>query len=237
MLTPQNESLPEIGEVPRYGCCTIRELDAIASCLPSDVFGDGDVVKAIAFTSHINTVLTAILLASRLQYWTYQETQLLSIATRKACSEFLINERNRWGNAPKRSGKGKPMSWEQVRYRLAIAFPGMAQWQDAARFMSLPIIEVEEAIAHLQDIELEREERAAMPVALLACLTASAHGVKNPDPQDFNPALRMRAKLEAKRTVDPDAAKLFMNLNQQGQIQPWVVGVSDMQTIRLAAED
>lgn len=236
MLIPELIELPEIGEIPKYGCCTIREILAIQQCLPPELFGAGDVVRAIAFSSHIQSVLTSILLTSRLKYWSLAECFLLSPATREQASQFLLNERNRWGDLPSVPKGGKPLSWDAVRYRLSRGFPGMSCWQSEAEFLAMPLSKVETAIEQLNELELQQAEMMGMPIAILSCTMAAAHGVKRPRVEDYNPAMRERRRIEARRTVDPEAAALFMRLLERQEVQPWAVSLLDVETIKLAAE-
>ncbi len=60
-------------------------------------------------------------------------------------------------------------------------------------------------------------------------------GEKNPDPAWVNPFGEMLYRQQARETINPAAAKLFLKLAAAGQIPSWAVSHLDINLIKAAA--
>lgn len=69
----------------------------------------------------------------------------------------------------------------------------------------------------------------------MAWVTARVNGNKNSQPRDFNPAGLALYRLEARELINPQAARLFLDLLEAGQLASWVPSVVDMDLIKAAA--
>ena len=55
--------------------------------------------------------------------------------------------------------------------------------------------------------------------------------------QDFNPAYRQLQRMQAKRSIPEDTARVFMPLLEAGKVPRFVLDEVDVEMFRLAAED
>ena len=132
-----------------------------------------------------------------------------------------------------------PKVWEdyeaQVKANLAEIFERLsARWPQRFRvdnFADTPL-----AIIHQsQQMDLRLRAEATEGVAEVACAIYRAHGVKAAQPEMFNPAAATLYRIEAKETVPPKSAYIFLALAEAGKLPSWVASVVDMKLIKAAS--
>lgn len=241
----QFHHIPEIGPLPRYGSLTVGEFLTLESLLNEEFLAELDnPLGAIVFQPHITAVLASVLLISRDRpTWTYDEIQLLQPETRQECADFLLGERRRWEDlkspqgevTAQDKGKGGGIDWDVVYVRLSTAMPNDPRWTPE-RFAGVPIVDIERAIAILNQQDLMRRYNDAVALSLNTCYLLMVNGNKNIKPDDCNPWSAEIKRQRAKEEIPQWGAREFVRLLKAEQVPPWVMAIAPVQDIRWAAE-
>lgn len=98
------------------------------------------------------------------------------------------------------------------------------------------MIFVEQALEALSQQELNRANLHALPIAIVGQYFAASKGVKDVEPEAFNPVGAHLYKQEAKEQIDPAAAATFLELSAAQLIPAWVINQIDVKLMRAAAK-
>lgn len=74
-----------------------------------------------------------------------------------------------------------------------------------------------------------------MPTALVGCDFASSKGMKDVEPERYNPIGEYLQKQEAKTLIDPVAAQTLLDLSAAQLVPAWVISQIDVKQMRAAA--
>lgn len=238
--------LPEIGTVPRFGCLTLWEHLAIEKRMDELRADMEDPIAAVALMPVINSFLAGVLLLSRKSTWPLEKLDQLKPETRQAIADFTLGERRRWqslepaqdaedeGDRPQQTQTPDPIDWNQIFVRLASAMPGDPRWR-ADAFAQTPMAQIEGAIAALNQVELQRASRDAMPMALGFCYLLKAQGVKRIEVSDLEPyGKELKLQSEAAK-IPREAAQLLRQLIKSGECPPWASNMIPPDVLERAA--
>lgn len=87
----------------------------------------------------------------------------------------------------------------------------------------------------MDERDAELASSHAAPISYVGELVAASKGVKNTDPDMFNPYAQRLYAIEAKRTIDPVTAKTMLNLTRENKVPTWAIAQLDIKLIRAAA--
>ena len=230
--------------LPRYGSLTVNEALAL-----EDLSESGD-LKAIAtlsvFVEGADTltqaILATLLLVSRDHSgWTLESTLNLPSEQIRSICEFLLNERDRWGEVKAevdkreyQSFKRSAFDWGALFWRMQRLYPHEARFS-ARNFGNCSIAQIEQALEAANQLKLEQASSDSQALALLGVSLLSVQGCKDVKPEWFNPFGLELKQQAAKAEIDPAAAKTFLELTRSGDVPGWAIEVLGEQFSRLRA--
>ncbi|MBD2156241.1 hypothetical protein [Leptolyngbya sp. FACHB-16] len=227
----------------KFGSLTLWEHLAVEGRLEELREDLADPVAAIAFAPLLNKILASILLVSRVRAnYSWAEVEDLAPETIEAIADFLLSERRRWADPtivtePRKGSSDEPVDgvdWNEVYVRLATAMPGDPRWTPQ-KFQTVPLNQIEAAIATLGRVELQRASLSALPLALGFTYLLKAQGVKKIEVGDLEPygrELRIQAEVAKLPT---DAARILQELIDTNQCPQWAANMIEPEVLKRAA--
>jgi len=239
-------------EIPKFGCLTVQEsitLDDLfqdLTCLLHEADAALGNRSSFVVQQLVNPVLASILLVCRHNAaWSMQRVMAAFTPVQvEGLANFFLGERRRWQpldgqGSSQRDGQGggqsngKPDNWPDVYWGLQLHYPGHPAFVSYPAFLSSPIIVVEQAIAAANRLELERANRAAIPIALLGSYTLRSQDL---EPGHFNPFQRLLNQQQAVEQINPAIARTLIGLVDAGQVPSWAIPLIPLGKMRLAAD-
>jgi hypothetical protein len=180
--------------IPRLGCLTVAESIALDQLLPDaiDLASTAKDSSTGSVEAHLQAILAALLLISRHSAnWTLEAVMTLPIEHQAAASDFFLQERLRWSDAPTPAaptpaGKKVAVDWVGIFWRLQAAYPGDRRF-DSSSFGNCPLLTVESALEAIADQELQHYSALALPIALVGAHWLASKGEKDPSTETFQP--------------------------------------------------
>lgn len=220
--------------LPRYGCVTVNEAIALDSILNDESIQELLDSGTIAAEIFLQQLLTTILLISRdSPSWTLEDVQALSLDELWALSTFLLEEKTRKRREDEDGEAGKPIDWAELYWLTQLYYPHEPRF-NRENFGSCPIILIEQALEAYREQELLRQDRQAVPIALMGAYLMKPN-FKDPQPDWINPYGKVLKQREARAEMPKSVAQCFLDLCKEGLMPPWVVASADIDRIRLAA--
>lgn len=241
----QIESIYEL-KIPKFGSLTVQEAIALDDLFPDIICLLREADTAIGDHSSfvvqqlINPVLACILLVCRHSpAWSMQRLMATFTPVQvEGFANFFLGERRRWQQLDGQSssqGDSQPDNWPDVYWDLQLHYPGHPAFVSYPSFLSSPIIVVEQAIAAANRLELERANRAAIPIALLGSYTLRSQD-QDLEPGHFNPFQRLLNQQQAVEQINPAIARTLIGLVDAGQVPSWAIPLIPLGKMRLAAD-
>ena len=229
--------------IERYGSLTINESICVQQIVRptaielQDIEGEAELLASF----ELQSILATLLLVSRDRGdWTLELVQeRFTVPQIVSASEFLLNERDRWGNAPKVESEEedttpKEIDWHELFWRIQQEYPFEPRFS-AANFGNCPIVLIEKALEVANDQRLRQLEAEGRVMANIGVLIAATHGVKDPQTRQFNDFEYLSFQKSARMVVSQSAAKSFMRLHKLGRIPQWVEEIVEIDVVRAAA--
>lgn len=84
----------------------------------------------------------------------------------------------------------------------------------------------------MADLKLRAREAASLADSM--AMLAKINGVKNPEPDDYNRWECSLYAIEARSMIEPESARIFLELLNQNRVPGWAVDLVDLKFIRAA---
>lgn len=230
------ELTPQI-RVQQYDCLTVCEAIALEQLLTPDLQAllkeSGIQIEALI---HLRSVLAAVLLISRYEpATTLGDVAALPLDTIVAASDFLLREKD--GSKPKKATEddGQKLDWAALWWKLQRHYPHESRFR-AEGFGNCPIVLVEQALASLEEEQLQRLSAEAVAISRHGYYLSGLQAKKPIEPEHFNPWQQILDKRQAKAEIPEQAAKLFLDLCAEKKVPAWVVATVDIEKLRRAAD-
>lgn len=221
---------PEIS-LPVYESLTVSEAKALEQLFTPELEALLASELGIAASLHARIALAAVLLVSRHDAsLTLAQVAQMPLEVIASASDFLLAERSGMTGR----GDGAPTDWADLYWSLQRHYPHEPRFS-AERLGDCPMALIEQALKSQAKERLEQLAADAAAIALHGAYSLRASGVKEPQVEWFNPWSRLVEQNEARNEIDPETARLFLELSAESAVPAWAVGLVDVEKMRRAA--